>query len=266
MNSIRVLSLFDGMSCGQIALRELGVPVEVYYASEVDKHAIEQTRVNFPDTVHLGDVRRVNPLELGRIDLLMGGSPCQSFSLAGKRIGMKTSENEEVYTLERYLCLKEQGFKFEGQSYLFWEYMRILTDLRSVNPNILFLLENVRMEKKWERVLSEAIGCRGVHINSALVSAQNRHRIYWTNIRLRQDRLFDLPMSDISQPADRGILLRDILEREVDEKYYLNEKTVRNLLVHRERNRSNGNGFGMNPRGEDQKMNAIKVGGGLWTT
>ena len=97
---------------------------------------------------------------------------------------MKTTENEEIYTLERYLQLKQEGFEFEGQSYLFWEYMRILTELREYNPNVLFLLENVEMGKKWERVLSEAIGIRGVHINSALVSAQNRRRIYWTNIRV----------------------------------------------------------------------------------
>ena len=262
MDSIRVLSLFDGMSCGQIALRELGVPVERYYASEVDKFAIAQTQLNFPDTVQLGDVRQVDPLKLGRIDLLIGGSPCQSFSFAGKRLGMKTTENEEVYTLDRYLRLKEERLEFEGQSYLFWEYMRILTTLRAVNPKIRFLLENVRMKKKWERVLSEAIGCWGVHINSALVSAQNRHRIYWTNIRQRKDRLFDPPLSDIPQPADRGVLLKDILEMEVDEKYYLKEEAVRNLLVHQERNRQKGNGFGMNPKCENQKMNAIKVGGG----
>lgn len=87
MNSIRVLSLFDGMSCGQIALRELGVPVEKYYASEVDKFAIAQTQLNFPDTVQLGDVRQVDPLKLGRIDLLIGGSPCQSFSFCRKAFG-----------------------------------------------------------------------------------------------------------------------------------------------------------------------------------
>ena len=265
MDSIRVLSLFDGMSCGQIALRELGVPVERYYASEVDKFAIAQTQLNFPDTVHLGDVRNIDVDRLcedGEIDLLIGGSPCTDFSFAGKRRGMSTTTKEKVTSLSQYNDLKEAGFEFEGQSYLFWEYMRILTDLRRRNPNIRFLLENVRMKKGWELVLSEAIGCRGVHINSALVSAQNRHRIYWTNIRQRKDRLFDPPLSDIPQPADRGVLLKDILEMEVDEKYYLKEEAVRNLLVHQERNRQKGNGFGMNPKCENQKMNAIKVGGG----
>ena len=139
---------------------------------------------------------------------------------------MSTTENEEIYTLDRYLELKSEGFQFEGQSYLFWEYMRILTDIRKYNPNVKFLLENVEMGDKWERVLSEAIGIFGVHINSALVSAQNRKRIYWTNIRVKEVGLFGELHPDIPQPEDEGILLKDILEEEVDEKYYLSEKMI----------------------------------------
>lgn len=168
-------------------------------------------------------MRLVDPTQLGHIDLLIGGSPCQSFSFAGKRVGMATKENEKVLSLDRYLELKELGFEFEGQSYLFWEYMRILTELRRLNPNIKFLLENVKMKKEWERVLTEAIGVEGVHINSALVSAQNRKRIYWTNI------------GQIAQPEDRGLLLRDILQTEVDEKYYISEKMTAWLLRHSEK-------------------------------
>ena len=240
-----VLSLFDGMSCGQIALRELGARIDRYYASEVDKYAIQQTQLNFPDTVQLGDVRNIDARTLGHVDLLMGGSPCQSFSFAGKRAGMSTKQSEEIYTLDRYMELKRAGFEFEGQSYLFWEYIRILHELRETNPNIYFLLENVEMGKKWEAVLSEAIGVQGVHINSALVSAQIRKRIYWTNIRT--DVRGGLIYSDIPQPEDRGLLLRDILEddADIDERYYLKPEVVRTLLEHKARNKAKGYGFGV---------------------
>lgn len=246
---MRILSLFDGMSCGQIALRDMGITPEVYYASEVDKFAIAQTQLNFPDTIQLGDVRLIDPTQLGHIDLLIGGSPCQSFSFAGKRVGMATKENEKVLSLDRYLELKQQGFEFEGQSYLFWEYMRILTELRRLNPNIKFLLENVKMKKEWEAVLTDAIGVPGVHINSALVSAQNRKRIYWTNI------------GTIAQPEDRGLLLRDVLQTEVEEKYFLKDEVVKKLVEHRERHKAKGNGFGAVFHKGEQKMASLKVGG-----
>ena len=167
---------------------------------------------------------------------------------------MKTKENMEILSLGQYLDLKEAGFEFEGQSYLFWEFMRILTALRRRNPNIMFLLENVEMGKKWESVLSDAIGIRGVHINAALVSAQNRKRIYWSNIRVREEGLFGYRYTDIPQPTDRGILLRDILEQEVDEKYYLKDEVVRNLLTYKERNKNAGNGFGAVFHEADGKM------------
>lgn len=233
---LQVLSLFDGMSCGQIALRDLGFPIEAYYASEIDKFAIQQTQLNFPDTVQLGDVRNIDVDklcdEVGEFDLLLAGSPCTNLSTAGNRAGLATKENMEILTLGQYLDLKEAGFEFEGQSYLFWEFVRIFQRLRERNPKLLFLLENVEMGKKWERVFSEALGIHGVHINSALVSAQNRKRIYWSNIRVREEGLFGWKYTDIPQPTDRGILLRDILEKEVDEKYFLKESTVKFLFKH----------------------------------
>ena len=228
---IRVLSLFDGMSCARIALKELGIKVDTYYASEIDKHAIAQTQKNFPDTIQLGDVTKVKAKELGHIDLLVGGSPCTNFSFAGRRNGMNTTTNEEIYTLERYLELKEQGFQFDGESFLFWEYMRILHEVRETNPNVFFFLENVEMGEKWEDVLTKAIGIPGVHVNSALVSAQNRRRIYWTNIRTKTQGLLRTVVPNIPQPADKGIFLQDILEDEVDKKYYLKDEVVDKLLA-----------------------------------
>lgn len=219
---MNVLSLFDGMSCGQIALNRAGIKYDKYFASEIDKYAIQTTKKNYPNTIHLGDVRNVIISDLPKIDLLIGGSPCQSFSFAGKRKGMSTKDNIEIFTLEHYIELKKQNFEFEGQSYLFWEYMRLLNELK---PKY-FLLENVLMGEKWERVLSKAIGINPIEINSALVSAQNRRRLYWTNIGTVAGGLFGFPESIIKQPKDKGILLKDILEDEVDEKYFLSDKMI----------------------------------------
>ena len=208
---MNVLSLFDGMSCGRQALERAGIKVDNYYACEIDKYAIQVTMKNYPDTIQLGDVRNIKAEDLPKIDIMMGGSPCQSFSFAGKRAGMSTKCNQEILTLDEYLKLKQENFEFEGQSYLFWEYMRVL---KQVNPTY-FLLENVKMSKKWEEVLSNAIGVKPILINSSLVSAQNRKRLYWTNIS-----------DKIEQPSDKGIYLKDILEEEVDEKYYLSSSVV----------------------------------------
>lgn len=243
---IRVWSLFDGMSCASIVLKELNIDVECFISSEIDSHAIKVEKQNFPDMIQVGSVTDINVPELvekyGVPDFLCGGSPCQSFSFSGKMKGMSTTQGEEIYTLNRYLELKSQGFEFEGQSYLFWEYMRILTELRNYNPNIYFFLENVEMLEKWERCLSHAIGVRGVHINSALVSAQNRKRIYWSNIKVKDfgntslfdfsEDPFELPryQTDIPQPNERNIFIKDILQENADDKYYLKDDTVSSLI------------------------------------
>jgi DNA (cytosine-5)-methyltransferase 3A len=212
---MNVLSLFDGMSGGQIALTELDIPIDKYYASEIDKYAMQFTIQNFPNTIQVGDIRELDINKLDKIDLLIGGSPCQSLSMAGKRKGLSTKEGVDIFDLEMYLELKENGFEFEGQSYLFWEYIRIYNDLLERGDNPKFFLENVEMGKKWESVFNDILGRKGIHINSALVSAQNRRRIYWTDIH-----------DNIPQPEDRGILLKDILEEEVDEKYFLSDKMI----------------------------------------
>jgi len=245
---MNVLSLFDGMSCGQQALERAGIEVNQYFASEIDKYAIQVTMANYPNTIQLGSVVGVDGYALPKIDLLIGGSPCQSFSFAGKRKGMATTDEQEILTLEHYLKLKADGYEFEGQSYLFWEFMRLLYE---VKPKY-FLLENVEMGEKWERVLTQAIGVNALHINSALVSAQNRKRIYFTNIGMEAAGLFGYPVSIIQKPKDRKILLKDILESEVDEKYFLSE----NMLNYFYRNdidcKEKGTGFRFTPLIDDE--------------
>jgi len=232
---MNVLSLFDGMSCGQQALDRNGIKVDNYFASEIDKYAITVTMANYPNTKQLGSVVDVDGYSLPKIDLLIGGSPCQSFSFAGKRKGMATKDEQEILTLDHYLQLKSEGFEFEGQSYLFWEYMRLMYECK---PKY-FLLENVMMGEKWEKILSKAIGVNPIMINSSLLSAQNRQRLYWTNIGLEPAGLFGYPQSTIEQPKDKGILLKDVLESEVDEKYYLSDKML-DYLNSRKANYNNG--------------------------
>jgi len=222
---MNVLSLFDGMSCGQQALEKAGIKVNNYFASEIDKYAIKVTMANYPNTIQLGSIVDVDGYKLPKIDLLIGGSPCQSFSFAGKRKGMSTKNEIEILTLEHYLELKKDDYQFEGQSYLFWEFMRLLNE---VKPKY-FLLENVIMGEKWEKILSKAIGVNAIEINSSLLSAQNRRRLYWTNIGMVPAGLFGDLTSIIQQPKDKNIYLKDILENEVPDKYYLSDAMIKRV-------------------------------------
>jgi DNA (cytosine-5)-methyltransferase 3A len=200
---MQVLSLFDGMSCGQIALNRVGIKYENYFASEIDKYAITVTQANFPNTIQLGDITKINPKDLPKIDLIIGGSPCQGFSFAGKQLNFE-----------------------DERSKLFFEYVRLLNELK---PKY-FLLENVRMKQEFEDVISKYMNIQPIKINSNLVSAQNRNRLYWTNIYSESDGLFGDLVCKIPQPKDKGILLKDILESEVDEKYFLSEKMINYIL------------------------------------
>jgi len=177
MKPITVLSLFDGISCGQQALKELGIPVKAYYASEIHLPSIRVTQKNFPKTVQLGDIQRIKWLKhFPKIDLLLAGSPCQGFSNSGK--GLNFSDH---------------------RSKLFFEFIRLLKETKPKN----FLLENVKMRTDWQNTISKLIGYQAVEIDSRLVSAQSRKRLYWSNL-------------PITIPADEKIFIRDIL----DEPFY----------------------------------------------
>ena len=169
---MNILSLFDGMSCGQIALNRAGIKYNNYFASEVDKYAITVAQNNYPKTIQLGDITKWREWDLPKIDLVMGGSPCQGFSFAGNQ------------------------FNFEDpRSKLFFEYVRILEEADPAH----FLLENVKMKKEYQNIISDMLGVQPIEINSSLVSAQSRKRLYWTNI------------PEIAQPIDRGIDISDVV-------------------------------------------------------
>ena len=200
---IKVLSLFDGMSCGQIALDQLGVEVDTYYASEIDKWAMQITQKNYPNTIQVGDVCDLDPKDFQDVDLIMGGSPCQGFSFAGKQLAFD-----------------------DPRSALFFQFVRLL---EGIKPKY-FLLENVKMKKEYLQVITDLLGIEPIFINSALVSAQSRQRYYWTNI------------PNIKEPEDRGIVLKDILENnfssEKDKSYCIDANYFKGASVEQYKKKS----------------------------
>ena len=182
---MRILSLFDWMACWYEALKKAWISIDAYYASEIDKYAIQIALKNHPDIIEIWDVCKIKWEDYQDIDLLIWGSPCQWFSMAGKMLNFE-----------------------DTRSKLFFEYVRVL---KEVKPKY-FLLENVKMKKEWQDIISRELWVEPIEINSSLVSAQNRRRLYRTNI------------PNVSQPKDKGILLKDILQENVDEKYYFSKE------------------------------------------
>jgi DNA (cytosine-5)-methyltransferase 3A len=183
---MNVLSLFDGMSGGQIALNKTNIQYDKYYAAEIDKNCIKVTQQNYPNTIQIGDVMGIELDKLEQIELLIAGSPCQSFSSLG------------------------DGSGFDGKSGLFWQFVKVLNEIK---PKY-FLLENVMMKKEWRNIISSQLGVEPIMINSNLLSAQNRKRLYWTNI------------PNITQPSDKKILIQDIIDIDVQPKYWLSQKST----------------------------------------
>lgn len=199
-----VLSLFDGISNGHIALNNIGVEPINYYASEIEPEPIKVTQYTFPNTIQLGSVTewRTWDIDWSTIDLVMGGSPCQGFSSSGRHGGTKaTLDGVEIIvnSLPMYHAVKEQGAEFLSHSHLFWEFVDIVEHLKKYNPDIKFMLENVKMSKSNLSMISSALNTQPVFIDSSLVSAQSRQRYYWCNWK-------------VEQPEDKGIVLADILE------------------------------------------------------
>lgn len=177
-----MLSLFDGISCGKVALDRAGIKVKKYYASEIDKFAMQVSEKNHPDIIQLGDVTswRSWDIDWENVGLLIGGSPCQGFSFAGKQLNFN-----------------------DDRSKLFFVYVDILNHIKSVNPDVKFLLENVKMKAEWQDVISGYLGVKPIRINSALVSAAKRDRLYWANF-------------DVEMPDDKGITFDDINQHSTD--------------------------------------------------
>ena len=200
MKKLTVLSLFDGISTGYYSLKEAGFEIENYYSSEVDKQPMQISKYHYSDITQLGDVTKWKEWDIdwSEIDLLIGGSPCMGFSYAGKGLNFN-----------------------DPRSALFFEYVNILNHIKKFNPNVKFLLENVKMRKEWEQVITDLLGVEPVLINSALVSAQNRQRLYWANW-------------EISQPEDKHIYWGDVREHGVN-KYYYTEKALQWLARHSQR-------------------------------
>ncbi|WP_392562282.1 DNA (cytosine-5-)-methyltransferase [Orbus sturtevantii] len=179
---MNVLSLFDGISCGRVALERINIKVNKYYASEIDKYAIQISQNNYPNIIRLGDINNWESwgIDWASIDLILAGSPCQGFSFAGKQLAFN-----------------------DKRSALFFRFAEILAHVKSLNPYLKFLLENVRMKKEFEKIITSVVGVEPIMINSALVSAQNRKRLYWCNW-------------DVAQPKDKGILLKDIIHETIN--------------------------------------------------
>lgn len=188
-----ILSLFDGISVGQLALQDANIKVDIYYASEINKNSIKITQKNFPNTIQLGDITNWKNWNISwdKIDMIIGGSPCQNLSFSGKQEGLSGPKSS-----------------------LFYIYRDILNYTKQLNPNVLFLLENVKCKKESLDIITKEMGVNPIRINSNLVSAQNRDRYYWTNIN----------NGNISMPKDLGLVLNDILRTEDDGNYPLSKK------------------------------------------
>ena len=202
---ISMLNVFAGLGGGRLSAINAGLKVKTDYFSEVDKYAIKVYEKRFPDAIAVGDVRQLKAIDFIHINIITGGSPCQNFSMMGTKKGMVTKTNVEVTSLKMYMKLKKEGFEFAGQSYLFWEFVRLYSEIKELQikmglPVLDFLLENVTMPEKWEKIITETLGVQPILIDAALVSAQSRERLFWTSLK------------GVTLPKDKNIKLGDVIK------------------------------------------------------
>jgi len=205
---IVMLNLFSGLGGGRLSAERAGLKVKTEYYSEVDTYALKVMKKRFPDSIPVGDVRNLKAIDFVHVTIITAGSPCQNFSIMGKKKGMITSTEIEVNSLKIYLKLKKEGYEFEGQSYLFWEFVRLYTEIKTLQikmglPVLDFLLENVKMTGNWANIISKTMGVEPILINAALVSAQFRERLFWTSL------------VGVTQPKDLNIKLGDVIKNAI---------------------------------------------------
>ncbi len=228
---IVILDLFAGFGGAELSAKFAKIKVEKSYISEINPAALKVLKKHFPKSIFVGDVRNLKAKDFIYVTLICAGSPCQCFSFAGKRKGMVTTTDVEVYTLKQYLKLKKEGFEFEGESYLFWEFVRLYKEITSLQrklglPEAKFILENVDMEQKWQNIISDAVGVRPIVLDAALVSAQSRVRLFWTNIQnINVPKDMNIKLGDVIKDAVTGVGFRG---RKLDgNDYYSYPKTER---------------------------------------
>lgn len=220
MKQINVFGAFDGYRGGRLILDKLNVPVNEYYSCEIDKHAITIGRKNYPKCVEVGDITKVNMFNLDPIDLFLMGFPCPDLSMQGLKAGMTTEEGVDVVSLEQYLKLKDEGFKFKGQSWLFWEGLRCLRDAQSINPDLKFIIENVMMDDKWSDLITKELGVNPVISCAGDVLPALRPRMYWANWGIK--------------PLDKSLgatsSIKDIMVSEYLDHIYMSDERFNSLV------------------------------------
>ena len=267
--SVTILDLFAGYGGAELSFKYAGIDVKKSYISEINPSALRVLEHHYPNAIFVGDVRNLNPMQFLDIDFICAGSPCQDLSICGFKEGMITDKNKEIYSTKEYIELKNKGFKFEGQSYLFFEVSRLYHGIRNLQkkfglPQAKILFENVVMDKKWEDVITKELKLKPILFDAALVSAQSRERLFWSELtqsfKLPEDQ--NIKLGDVIKGAVNGCGYRG--RKNKDGVYYY-PQTIRtdnkaNCLITRlgsvveKTGEKYGTGFYVNKKGESKLL------------